>query len=73
MFTKVYWVLLVGCKLVPRKSMVSLGPSSFYHVQIQEDYRFGVHIPDYRSVKQIQICYLNIFGYDRARMDQDVP
>ena len=52
--------------------MVSLGPLSTNHDQNKSDYRSELHIPDYRSVKQMQIGNLNNFSFDRVRMEQDL-
>ena len=52
---------------------MSLGPFSTYHDQNQSNDRYRLHTQDYRSVLQLQIGNSNNFGYDRIRMDQDLP
>ena len=52
--------------------MVSLGHFLTNNSQNQSDYRSELHIPDYRSVQQMQIGNLNNFDYDKMKMDQDL-
>ena len=65
-------MLLVGCKIVPRKFMVCFGPSSSYHNQNYKDYRSAPVIPICNPEYLVRIYNLIVLGHDWLRMDQDL-